>query len=140
MKVLLDTCVVSEIQRPRGNPRVRERVDQLADEDLFLSVITIGEIAKGITLFKAGKKKRNLEQWLLDLEKHYTSQILPIDAETGHIWGKITAEAQKAGEVIPVSEGLIAATAIHHGLHVMTRNVAHFLTVGTLLVNPWEDG
>lgn len=140
MKVLLDTCVVSEIQRRRGNPRVRERVDQLADEDLFLSVITIGEIAKGITLLKAGKKKRNLEQWLLDLEQHYTSRILPIDAETGHIWGKITAEAQKAGNVIPVSDGLIAATAMHHGLHVMTRNVEHFLTVGTLLVNPWDDG
>lgn len=140
MKVLLDTCVISEIQRPKGNPRVRERVDQLADEDLFLSVITIGEIAKGIALLKAGRKKRNLEQWLLDMGQHYSSRILPIDTETAYIWGTITAKTQKTGNIIPASDGLIAATAIQHGLHVMTRNVVHFETVGTLLVNPWEDG
>ena len=140
MKVLLDTCVISEIQRPKGNPRVRACVEQLDDEDLFLSTITIGEIAKGIVLLKAGRKKRELEQWLRDMGQHYSNRILPIVAETAHIWGRITAEAQKAGDIIPVSDGLIAATAIQHGLHVMTRNVHHFVTVDALLVNPWEDG
>lgn len=140
MKALLDTCVISEIQRPKGNPRVRDRVDQLADDDLFLSVITIGEITKGIALLKAGKKKRDLKQWLLDLEQHYSSRILPIDAETAQIWGTITATAQKEGHIIPISDGLIAATAIQHGISVMTRNVDHFATAGALLINPWEDG
>ena len=140
MKALLDTCVISEIRRAKGNPRVRDRVDQLADDDLFLSVITIGEITKGIALLKAGKKKRDLKQWLLDLEQHYSNRILPIDAETANIWGTITATAQKDGHSIPVSDGLIAATAIQHGLSVMTRNVDHFVTAGALLINPWEDG
>ncbi|MCH7919095.1 MAG: type II toxin-antitoxin system VapC family toxin [Planctomycetes bacterium] len=140
MKVLLDTCVISEIRRPKGSPQVRARVDQLADADLFLSVITIGEVAKGTALLKAGKKKQSLEQWLSEVEQHYSTRILPVDSETAEIWGQITAKAQKRGHVIPVSEGLIAATAIRHGIHVMTRNTDHFAKAGALLVDPWENG
>lgn len=140
MKVLLDTCVISEIRRPRGSPQVRARVDHLADADLFLSVITIGEIAKGIALLKASKKKQSLEQWLSEVEQHYSTRILPVDSETAGIWGQITAKAQKRGHVIPASDGLIAATAIRHGIHVMTRNTDHFAKAGALLVDPWENG
>ena len=140
MKVLLDTCVISEIRRPKGSPQVRARVDQLADEDLFLSVITIGEITKGIALLKASKKKQTLERWLSEVEQHYSTRILPVDSETAGIWGQITAKAQKRGHVIPVSDGLIAATAIRHGIHVMTRNTDHFVKAGALLIDPWENG
>ncbi len=138
MNVILDTCVISEIQRPQGNARVREQVDQLADKDLYLSVITIGEIAKGITLLKAGKRKQDLEQWLLSVVQHYGNRILPIDVETTHIWGKITADAQQAGDTLPASDGLIAATAIRHGMHIMTRNTEHFHAAGAFVINPWE--
>jgi toxin FitB len=137
VRVLLDTCVLSEIRRPKGNPRVRRAVEGLNSEDLFLSVISIGEIAKGIALLKETKKKQDLLIWLQALETYYADRVLVVDLETSHMWGELTAEAQKAGQVVPASDGLIAATARRHGLHVMTRNTEHFNAAGVLLLNPW---
>jgi toxin FitB len=108
---LLDTCVLSEIRRPKGHPRVRRAVEALDSEDLFLSVISIGEIAKGIALLKEAKKKDDLRIWMQALETHYADRVLAVDLETSHIWGELTAEAQKAGKIVPASDGLIAATA-----------------------------
>ena len=137
MKVLLDTCVLSEIRRPKGHPRVRRALEALDSEDLFLSVISIGEIAKGIALLKEAKKKDDLRIWIQALENHYADRVLVVDLETSHIWGKLTAEAQKAGKIVPASDGLIAATARRHGLYVMTRNTEHFKAAGVLLLDPW---
>ena len=139
MKVLLDTCVLSELRHPRGNPRVRRAVEVLDTESLFLSVISIGEIAKGIHLLKDGKKKDDLRLWLLTLERHYAERVLFIDPDTSHIWGELTAEAQKKGKVVSASDGLIAATARRHGLHVMTRNTPHFKSAGALVIDPWTE-
>ena len=137
MRVLLDTCVLSELRLPKGDPRVRHAVDVLGSDDLFISVLTVGEIAKGIALLKESKNKRNLRAWLQTLERDYSDRILPVDLETSHIWGELTAAAQKAGKVFPASDGLIAATARRHGLHVMTRNAKDFQPTGVLLLNPW---
>jgi predicted nucleic acid-binding protein len=71
------------------------------------------------------------------VERHYADRVLPVDLETSHIWGELTAAAQKIGKIIPASDGLIAATARRHGLHVMTRNTEHFEPTGVMLVNPW---
>ena len=139
MRVLLDTCVLSELRRPKGHPGVRRAVDALGSDDLFVSVLSVGEIAKGIALLRESKNKRNLQAWLQALERDYADRVLPVDLETSHIWGELTAAAQKTGKIVPASDGLIAATARRHGLHVMTRNTEHFEPAGVLLLNPWAD-
>jgi len=137
MRVLLDTCVVSELWRNGGSEKVRERVSVLKAEDSYLSVLTIGEITKGIHLLHESKKKRDLRNKLTLLETEYQQNILNLDIEVIKIWGEILAVSQKKGKPIPVSDGLIAATAARHGLHIMTRNVSDFEGTGALLINPW---
>jgi len=138
MKVLLDTCVLSEIRRSQGKQIVKDTVAALPDEDIFLSAITIGEIIKGISLLKDTKQKAHLEDWIEALERHYQERILPFDVETSRIWGELTATAQKNGQIVAAPDGQIAATAKQHGLYVMTRNVKDFEPTGAMLINPWE--
>jgi predicted nucleic acid-binding protein len=138
VRVLLDTCVLSELRNPKVHPGVRQAVDACNEEDLFVSVISIGEILKGISLLRESSKRRALETWLKTLERDYGDRLLSIDLETSRLWGELTAAAQKAGRVVHATDGLIAATALRHGLHVMTRNTADFEPTGVLLVNPWE--
>ena len=137
MRSLLDTCTVAELRKPDGHPAVKAAVAEIPDADLFLSVLTVGEIVKGIALLAAGKKKKALASWLVELESQFGDRILAIDAETARIWGEMTARAQKKGIVIPAIDGLLAATALRHGLHVMTRNTRHFESSGALIVDPW---
>ena len=138
MRVLLDTCVLSELRKPKVHPGVRQAVDALSDEELFVSVISIGEILKGISLLRESSRRGALEAWLKALERDYGDRLLSIDLETSRLWGELTAAAQKAGRVVHATDGLIAATALRHGLHVMTRNTADFEPTGVLLLNPWE--
>jgi predicted nucleic acid-binding protein len=140
VRVLLDTCVLSELRRPKGQAGVRRAVEAMDSEDLCVSVISTGEIAKGIALLRESQHKRALEAWLQGLERYYSARVLPVDLETSHIWGEITASAQKSGRPLPALDGLIAATARRHGLHVMTRNTSHFESTGVLLLNPWGGG
>ena len=137
MKALLDTCVLTELRKHDGHGGVKSAVAELADGDLFLSVLTLGEIAKGIALLAAGRKKKALGTWLTGLESNFGDRILGIDTETARLWGELTARAQKAGEIIPTVDGLLAATALRHGLHVMTRNTRHFQASGALVLDPW---
>ena len=138
MKVLLDTCVLAEIRHPQGLKAVRDAVAAIPDDDLFLSVITIGEIATGIALLAEGRKKKELATWLDGLERQFGSQIFSIDRDIAQIWGELTARAQTQGIQIPAMDGLIAATAWRHGLHVMTRNTKHFAATGVLVIDPWK--
>ena len=137
MKLLLDTCVLSEIRRTDGSPAVKGFIDAMPADALFLSVITLGEITKGIALLDDGRKKRELTAWRIGLSGHFGDQILPIDQESAEIWGQLSAAGQEKGTLIPVADGLIAATAIQHGLHVVTRNTPHFEAAGAMVVNPW---
>ena len=139
MRVLLDTCVISEIARPCAEERVKASLAAIRSEDLFLSVVTIGEIAQGIALLPGSRKKDTLASFLLSLEQDYRSRILDVDLETARIWGETTAGARQRGKRIPPTDGLIAATAIRHGLHVMTRNVCDFAETGALILNPWDE-
>ena len=139
MRTLVDTCVLSEVQRKQGNPQVRERFEALAEEDIYLSVLTLGEIRKGIDKLRASAKKRSLSVWFDQLVLSAEQRILPIDLETAVIWGEVAAKCEKQGKTIPAVDGLIAATALRYGLHLMTRNVTDFESTGVMLVNPWED-
>ena len=139
MRILLDTCVLSELRKEQCHTAVYRSVEKATDEELFVSVITIGEIAKGVCLLDDGRRKRGLLEWLQTVKHDYSDRILQIDLETVEIWGELTARAQKAGETVAASDGLIAATALRHGLHVMTRNVDDFIPTGVLLINPWSE-
>jgi toxin FitB len=138
MKALLDTCILSGLRHPTHANLLKNAMQFIDTNDLFLSVISIGEIAKGIALLPASKKKSELQNWALRLENVYADRILNITREVVHIWGELTAQAKLKGIIIPVSDGLIAATALANGLHVMTSNVADFQATGVLLLNPWE--
>ena len=139
MRTLVDTCVLSEVQRKQGSPKVRERFEVIADEDVYLSVLTLGELRKGIGKLRASAKKRSLTTWFDQLVLSAQHRILPVDHETAVIWGEVTAKCEKKGRSIPAVDGLIAASALRHGLHLMTRNVADFEPTGVMLVNPWDD-
>lgn len=138
MRVLLDTCVLSEIRHPQGADSVKNAIEALIEEDIYISVVSIGEIVKGIELLDEGKRKQELQKWVQGLEQFYSNRILGIDSEISHIWGELTAKAQKGGKVISVCDGLIASTAICHGLYVMTRNVSDFEPTGAMIINPWK--
>jgi predicted nucleic acid-binding protein len=139
VRVLLDTCVVSELRLPKPDPGVARAIRGLDSDDLFVSAISIGKIVKGVALLPDGQKKRLLQSWLRALERHYGDRLLPIDLETCRMWGELAASAQKGGCTIPASDGLIAATARRHSLYIMTRNTADFEPSGVPLLNPWES-
>ncbi len=138
MNVLLDTCVLSELRRPERSLAVQEAVRSLADDAKFISVMTIGEIIKGLNLLAEGRKKQELSRWLMATDKEFQDRLLPVDRDVVQIWAEVTARAQKKSIQIPVMDGLIAATAICHGLHVMTRNRRDFAATGVLIIDPWE--
>lgn len=139
MKGLLDTCVLTEIGKPDGNPTVKSVVAAIATANLYLSVLTVGEIAKGIALLAAGRKKTALGTSLARVEDQYADRILGVDMEAARIWGELTARAQKKGVIIPAADGLLAVTALRHGLHVITRNTRHFAASGALILDSWRD-
>jgi hypothetical protein len=138
VKALLDTCVVAELGKADGNASVKALVAEIATANLYLSVLTVGEIAKGIALLAASRKKTRLNSWLARVENEYADRILAIDMETARIWGEMTARAQKSSVIIPGTDGLLAATALRHGLHVITRNSRHFQASGALILDPWR--
>jgi predicted nucleic acid-binding protein len=138
MKVLLDTCTLAEVRLPNGHPSVKAAVERIPEDNIYLSVLSMGEIGKGIALLTTGRKKKALFSWLAALENQFADHILAVDLETSRIWGELTARAQKSGVAIPATDGLLAATALRHGLHVMTRNTRHFKATGALILDPWQ--
>ena len=137
MKLLLDTCLLTELRTPQGSPAVKSFIASQSERSLFLSVITLGEVAKGVSLLAEGRKKRALAVWQLSLSSLFADRILSLDQETAELWGELSASGMKKGITVPVADGLIAATAIRHGLHVATRNTPHFEAAGAMVVNPW---
>jgi toxin FitB len=129
--------MLSELRKADGSSAVKVFMASVSAKSLFMSVITVGEITKGVALLPESSKKQALGAWLRGLTSVYEDRILGIDQETAEIWGEVTAAAQRRGLGIPVADGLIAATAQRHGLHVATRNTAHFAAAGVMIVNPW---
>jgi len=136
---LLDTNVISELVRPQPARRVTEWMEA-ADEDLlYLSVLTLGEIRKGAALLAQGKRRTQLETWLeVELPERFSNRVLPIDAVVADRWGLLASEAQRRGKPLAVIDGLLAATAIHHNLTVVSRNAADFMDAQVQVLNPWE--
>ena len=122
MKSLLDTCVLTELGKDYGNPLVKAAVADIAAVNLYLIVLTVVEIVKGVALLAAGRRKTLLGTWPARVEDQYADRILGIDVDTARPWGEITARAQKSRIVIPSVDGLLAATALRDGLHIMINN------------------
>lgn len=138
MKHLLDTCLISELIKKEPNPAVVSWLDKQDEQKLFLSVLTLGELQKGISKLSDGAKKDELQAWVaLDLVERFAGRILEIDLETALCWGRLQGEAEQAGDKLPVMDSLIAATAAAHGLVVVTRNVRDIERCKVRVFNPW---
>lgn len=135
--ILLDTCVVSELARPKPEPAVVRWLDATPEVQLHVSVLTIGEIERGCSQLPAGARRRRLEEWLEGMVGTFSDRIVGVDSETARLWGRITAQAARKGRVVGVVDGLIAASALRHGLSVATRNVDDFAPTGVRLLNPF---
>ena len=139
MKYLLDMCVISELVAKHPNPKVVDFVDSLDSDDVFLSVITIGEIAKGVEKLPKSKRKQELHSWLRDnLLVRFDGRIIPLDTEVLMEWGILIARLESKGTTLPAIDSLIAATTSTHKLTLVTRNVDDFNGSGIEIVNPWE--
>lgn len=140
MKYLLDTCVLSELVIKQPNAKVIDFIDSLDPDDVYLSVITIGEIVKGIEKLPDSRRKQELHTWLKeDLLSRFQGKIIPIDEDVIVGWGILTARAEAAGRPMPAIDSLIAATAQANNLKLVTRNVEDFNASGVEIVNPWEE-
>ena len=136
VKYLLDTNIISEIRKgPRCHPNVAAWYSNLEEESLYLSVLVLGEIRKGIEGLRdrdAGKANE-LDLWLEQLQTSFQSQILPVDIAISQEWGRLSSL-----HTVPVIDGLLAATATAHRLVLVTRNTRDFADLGIHLLNPFE--
>jgi len=135
---LLDTNVLSEIRRPAPDRRVLEWLDAVDEDRVYLSVISIAEIARGVALLDEGQRKRDLADWLQHaLPARFDARMLVVDAPVALIWGKLLADAKRAGQGLSVMDGWIAAIALAHQLTLVTRNTRDFQNLGIALFDPW---
>lgn len=135
---LLDTNVISELVKPRPEPAVAHWVESVDQEILYLSVLTLGEIRKGIASLRSTTRRASLEAWLdADLVLRFAGRILVIDQDVADRWGQLSAAAVIAKKQLPVIDGLLAATAIQYNLTLVTRNTKDLIATGIPLYNPW---
>ena len=138
MRYLLDTCVISELVARQPNPRVVAWVDAVEEDRLYLSVITIGEIRRGIAKLPDSPRKERLNRWLEeDLLLRFGGRIVPIDVGVMLTWGGLVARLERTGRVLPAIDSLVAAIALHGEFTLVTRNVRDFEGTGVQIVNPW---
>ena len=138
MKYLLDTCVLSEFLKKQYNEDVISWVDRQIEETLFLSVLTIGEIRKGVARLPRSKRKTELADWLDDVVVRYNARLLPVTLETAKTWGDLMATLEPRGRVLPLIDSLLAATALEHDLTIVTRNDTDFTLTGAKVLNIWS--
>jgi len=138
MNYILDTNVVSELVAREADQKVVNWVDSIDSESVFLSVITIGELKKGIEKLPDSKRKKTLESWLEeDLLVRFRGRILPLDIPVLLTWGRLVASLEKEGKPLPAIDSLLAATAAQTGFTLVTRNTGHFDPAGISVFDPW---
>ena len=138
MSWLLDTCVVSELVRPRPKASVVSWVLERDEDELFLSVITIGELEKGIARLPDSPKRVALEQWVRrDLADRFRDRLLAVDSGVAARWGALVGASEARGQPLPVIDSLIAVTSLQHDFTVVTRNTDDLERCGARCFNPW---
>jgi predicted nucleic acid-binding protein len=136
---LLDTNVISELVRRKPEAKVTAWVEATDEMLLHLSVLTVGEIRRGIVSLPNASRRMALGAWLDgELAVRFASRILPIDEGVADRWGRLTARAEAAGRRLAVTDGLLAATALHHNLTMVTRNIRDVAATGVPVFNPWS--
>ena len=136
MSFLLDTNVVSETRRARADVNVLAWFRRNQPDSLYLSVLTVGEIAKGIAKLarRDAATAAALQQWLDAIRIHYADRVIEVDVEVAETWGRLSAV-----HPLPVIDGLLAATALVRGMTLVTRNVHDVAATGVSVINPWEQ-
>jgi predicted nucleic acid-binding protein len=138
VRYLLDTCVVCEAVLPRPNPRVVEFLRGLAVEDVALSVLTVGEIRRGIEQLPASRRRAQLEHWFNQTVLRQFA-TLDLNVAIALAWGRLTARLEARGRVLPVVDAWLAATALTEDLTIVTRNEDDFAGTGVTVRNPWRE-
>ena len=137
MSYLLDTNVLSELVRPTPEPAVVSWFDQVPDDSLFISVLTIGEVRKGVELIAEGSRKEKLRVWLEHtLPDWFEDRVLPVDEAVAEQWGRMLAMVNRP---VPAIDSLLAATALQHDLRMVTRNAQDFAFPELEVINPWAN-
>ena len=140
MSYLLDTCILSEFIKPEPTARVVRWLQAQDESGLYLSVIVLGELARGIALLPDGKKRRTFDAWLrTDLRTRFHKRILEITPAIALEWGARSGSLRHLGQTLTMADGLIGATAVVHSLVVVTRNTKNLLPTGASVFNPWTD-
>jgi predicted nucleic acid-binding protein len=134
---LLDTNVVTELRRPRTDRGVVAWVETTTRETTYVSVLVLGEIRQGIERLRRRDPSQalSLERWLVSLEEVFSDRVLAIDEPIAHAWGRLSA-----ADTLPPIDGLLAATALVHGLTVVTRDTGPFERIGVPYLDPWAYG
>lgn len=139
MKYLLDTNAISELLAKQPNQQVIRWIDALDTNSVYLSVITIGELRKGIEKLADSRRKDILSTWLTDdLLLRFGDRVLSVDADVMLIWGELTGRMERIGRPLPAIDSLIAALAIHHNCSLVTRNEDDFKDTAVTVLNPWK--
>lgn len=140
MKYLLDTCVISEVIKPKPSSNVLEWLKKQDEENLYLSVLTFGEIEKGIEKSADKKRKNKLRLWVEeDLKQRFEGRVLPIDIKVASKWGEIQGKSEMEGKPLPSIDGLIAITGLVNNCIVVTRNISDMQQSSVELLNSWEN-
>ena len=138
MKFLVDTNVVSEWVKPRPHEGVVAWMDEVDEDRVFISVVSLAELRHGVERMPSGARRRRLDEWLKEeLPMRFEGRVLLIDRAVAEAWGRIVARCETAGRPISTMDGFIAATAEAHRLVLVTRNVSDFKSSVKEIVNPW---
>jgi predicted nucleic acid-binding protein len=140
MPLLLDTNILSEIRRPTPSHKVSAFLAQYPSDQLYVSAVTLAEIRFGIELLTAPTRRKELEQWLAaKIRPMFTGHVLELTEDVMLRWRQLIEEGRKSGRTFSQPGLIIAATALEHGMTLVTRNVKDFNGIGLTVVNPWED-
>jgi predicted nucleic acid-binding protein len=137
---LLDTNVVSEWVKPQPHPGVVTWLATTDEDRVFLSVVTLAELRRGIERLPICARRTRLEAWLShELPLRFEKRVLPIDPPVADAWGRIVSRSQAQGRTIHARDAFLAASADVHGLTLVTRNISDFDALGQTLLNPWAE-
>lgn len=139
MKYLLDTCVLSEFVRPVPAAEVQAWMAAREEADLYIAAMTLAELHRGVKKLPPSHRKSDLSVWVEELRASFGERILPFAEATAAYWGDLCAGVEAKGRPMAAFDSIIAATALEHGLALVTRNVCDFAHAPLLLVNPWEQ-
>jgi toxin FitB len=137
---LVDTNIPSELTRKKPEPAVEAFLTKAGKEHVYMSVLSLGEIVKGIAELPVSRKRQDLEAWLeAEIRPWFGQRILPVSAAIAERWGFLSASGKLRGAPVAVVDGLLAATALENDLTLVTRNSRDFASLGVAIVNPWDQ-